>query len=69
MIDEQILIRALDLALSQGATYAEVRFQEDVSDYLVMRNGKVLSLTTSIARGIGIRVLVGGALGFAATDR
>ncbi|MEM3983684.1 MAG: TldD/PmbA family protein [Sulfolobales archaeon] len=69
MIDEQILIRALDLALSQGATYAEVRFQEDVSDYLMMRNGKVLSLTTSIARGIGIRVLVGGALGFAATDR
>ncbi|MCS7099479.1 MAG: TldD/PmbA family protein [Sulfolobales archaeon] len=69
MIDEKLLTNAVDLALSQGATYAEARFQEDLIDSLVMRNGRVLSLSTSVVRGVGIRVLVGGALGFAATDR
>ncbi|MCX8184663.1 MAG: TldD/PmbA family protein [Sulfolobales archaeon] len=69
MVDEQLLAKALDLALSQGVTYAEVRFQEDLTDSLIMRNGRVLSLSTSAIRGVGVRVLVGGALGFAATDR
>lgn len=64
-----MLIKALELALSHGASYAEVRYQEDLSDYLIMRNGRVLSLSTSVVRGVGVRVLVNGALGFAATDR
>ncbi len=69
MIDEGLLVSAVELATSRGATYAEARYQEDVSDFVLMRNGRVLSLSTSVVRGVGIRVLVGGSLGFAATDR
>ena len=69
MVDEDLLLRAVDLARALGATYAEARFQEDVRDSLIMRNGRVLGASTSVVRGIGIRVLVNGALGFAATNR
>jgi TldD protein len=69
MVDEVLLERVVDLARSQGATYAEARFQEDASESLTMRNGRVLGVNTSVSRGVGIRVLVGGALGFAATNR
>jgi len=69
MIDETLLLRAVDLARELGATYAEARFQEDVEDSIVMRNGRVIAVATSTLRGVGIRVLVSGSLGFAATDR
>lgn len=68
MIDEVLLEKVVDVARAHGATYAEARFQEDISESLTMRNGKVLGVNTTVSRGIGVRVLVGGALGFAATN-
>ena len=59
---------ALDFALSQGASYAEVRIQRDSSDEALLKNGnpEVSSLVRKY--GIGIRVLIHGALGFASTN-
>ncbi len=67
-IDEDLLFKAIDLATSLGATYAEARYQRDVHDVVVMRNARVIGAGTDIKEGIGVRVIVDGSLGFAATN-
>lgn len=59
----------LDHLKAQGAAYADVRYypRED-STALVMRNGNLLSFETGGQRGFGVRVLDGGAWGFAASS-
>ncbi|RLG77072.1 MAG: TldD/PmbA family protein [Thermoprotei archaeon] len=67
-LDEGLLMKAVDLALSEGAHYAEARYQKDIMDNVVLRNEKVIGGGTEIKEGVGIRVLVEGSLGFAATN-
>ena len=59
--------RALDTALSRGAAYADVRFEDVRSERIEVRNGVVASLADSRSCGYGIRALVDGAWGFAAS--
>ena len=67
-IDEDLLLKAIDLASGAGASYVEARYQKDISDVVVMRNSRVIGVGTEVKEGIGIRVLVNGSLGFAATN-
>ncbi|MDH7507994.1 MAG: TldD/PmbA family protein [Methanomassiliicoccales archaeon] len=70
MIDfEDYLKMIIDLASEKGASYAEARFQEDAFESTLLKNGipEVTSFDTK--RGISIRVIVDGALGFGATNR
>ena len=60
---------AVELATRLGADYAEARFHEDRSDVYVLRNGVPEVAGFTRARGIGIRVLVDGALGFASLNK
>jgi TldD protein len=50
-----------------GGAYADVRFMRQRSEYLATRNGEVDDLHHDEDEGIGVRVRVGGAWGFAAT--
>ncbi len=60
---------ALDLAASRPrVTYADVRIQETLSRSLATKSGRLSAASSSESHGIGIRVLAGGAWGFAATD-
>ncbi|MEL9929656.1 MAG: TldD/PmbA family protein [Sulfolobales archaeon] len=65
---EDFLRYAVDHALSLGATYAEARYHSIEEFSLTTRNGLVISSGRSISRGIGVRVLVKGSLGFASTN-
>jgi TldD protein len=56
----------MDSAAAGGA-YADVRFIRQRSEYLATRNGEVHDLHNDEDEGIGVRVRVGGAWGFAAT--
>ena len=59
---------ALDSALRNGVTYADARVVESRDRALSTKNGKPGHIAGSESIGLGIRVLVGGCWGFAATD-
>jgi TldD protein len=59
---------ALDTAAARGAHYADTRAVEFTREDIQVKNGEVGGLDLSESRGLGVRVLVGGAWGFAATD-
>src|SRR3954452_2048384 len=50
-----------------GRAYADVRFVRQRSEFIATRNGEVDELHRDEDEGIGVRVRVGGAWGFAAT--
>lgn len=64
-----LLFELIDTALQQGAAYADARFVRRHEERLELRNGRVEWLAPATGEGLGIRVLVGGAWGFAATRR
>lgn len=68
-IDEALLQRAVDKALELGADYAEARYHLNKVDSIAVRNGRVIGAEVSEKEGVGVRVVVGGALGFAATNK
>ena len=65
---EEILRATLDETLAQGATYAEVRFQSDVSESVLMKNGVPEVTDYSQIQGISVRALLSHSLGFSATN-
>jgi TldD protein len=60
------LSELMDAAAARGA-YADARFVRQRSQYVATRNGEVDDLSNHEDEGIGVRVRVGGAWGFAAT--
>ena len=60
---------ALDAATAAGASYADARAVTRRDQLVATRNGAVLSVTDQESEGIGVRVLVGGAWGFACDRR
>jgi TldD protein len=61
-----MLRAAVERAKARGATYAEARHVAEARDELAVRDGRVERVATRESAGIGVRVLVGGAWGFAA---
>ena len=58
---------ALDAAKSAGADYADVRFVRNRSQNLSAREQRVSGVSDNETYGFGVRTLVGGAWGFAAS--
>ena len=65
---KQFAAWALDTAQAQGASYADVRVVDLRQRYLSTKNGLPAQVRESQSLGVGVRVLAGGAWGFAATD-
>jgi TldD protein len=61
-----LLVDLVDRA-SGRCTYAEARHVSTDDEHLLVRNGKVDRVDSESGEGIGIRVRIGGAWGFAAT--
>ncbi|RAK03198.1 TldD protein [Larkinella arboricola] len=59
---------ALNAAKSKGATYADVRIGRYLQQFLFTREMKVQNITNAESYGVGIRVIVDGTWGFAATS-
>jgi TldD protein len=64
---DELLARALETARLKGARYADARLVHTQEQGLAVKNGAVDGLTSSESMGIGVRVLVGQAWGFAST--
>jgi len=60
--------RALDRARDLGASYADVRVMETQRESITVKNGKVEALSLGEEQGFGVRVLAGGAWGFASSS-
>jgi TldD protein len=60
---------AVDAATGAGAEYADARVVVKRNQFVATKNGRVERLTDSESEGIGVRVLVGGAWGFACDRR
>ena len=58
---------ALDAARSAGASYADVRFARNRTQSVVTREQRVQGMVDNESQGFGIRTLVNGAWGFAAS--
>ncbi len=58
----------LDAAVAAGAAYADVRVAEERHRSITTKNGKLGTAADNDSRGVGIRVLLDGAWGFAASD-
>ncbi|HEY6307409.1 MAG TPA: TldD/PmbA family protein [Candidatus Angelobacter sp.] len=65
---KQIADGALNTATHRGASYADARIVDDRQRALATKNGKVGQAASSESQGIGVRVLVDDAWGFAASD-
>jgi len=63
-----LLKKALDYAVASGASYAEARFHNDLRKNITLKNGYVEAVEADYERGVGIRVIVNGGLGFASTN-
>ena len=59
---------AVDYATKKGASYAEARYEGQEQESFILKNGVLDALYIGDDRGIGVRVLVDGALGFTATN-
>jgi TldD protein len=59
---------AIDYAGKKGAEYTEARFERQEPESFILKNGVLDALDVSEDRGVGVRVLMNGALGFAATN-
>ena len=61
--------RALDAAVVAGAAFVDCRVIARTVQHLVVKNGVVATVSLTEDEGIGVRVIAGGAWGFAGTDR
>ncbi|MHB8399794.1 MAG: TldD/PmbA family protein [Candidatus Limnocylindrales bacterium] len=61
--------RALDTAARRGAAYADVRIVRRLDESISVKSGRVEGVSSGESEGFGVRVLVDGAWGFAASNR
>jgi TldD protein len=60
---------ALNDAQVKGASYADVRLDEHVTQDVIVKNGQLAAVSDDASEGFGVRVLVDGAWGFAGSSR
>jgi TldD protein len=66
---KQLIPSNIDRVMQKGAEYADARFYtHDDTESLVLYDGNLEANDTNFESGLGVRVLVGGAWGFAATS-
>ncbi len=65
--EKELVLLALDAVKSAGASYADVRITRGNMESVATRERQITNVGKSETHGIGIRALVGGSWGFAAT--
>ena len=65
--ERDLVMLALDAVKSAGASYADVRITRGNTELVATRERQITNVSMSETYGIGVRALVGGSWGFAAT--
>ncbi|MHC4862343.1 MAG: PmbA/TldA family metallopeptidase, partial [Planctomycetota bacterium] len=66
---KELARHAVGTAKSKGADYADIRIIETRTQTIRVRNGRIANMDIASDLGFGVRVLVEGAWGFAASNR
>ena len=61
--------KLLNYACSLGASYADVRYNVQRTETIVVENGNLREYSSNVKKGLGIRVLVDGYQGYASTSK
>ena len=64
---KELMMRALDFARLRGAQYTDVRVVNHREESISVKDGIVEGVSSSETEGVGVRVLVNGAWGFASS--
>ncbi len=67
-VDHAVAQSILELALSRGGDYAELYFEHRTAGSLVFEQQAVKNATRGVMVGLGVRVLLGEAVGYAYTE-
>ncbi|OGC94754.1 MAG: peptidase C69 [candidate division Zixibacteria bacterium RBG_16_48_11] len=65
---KELALSALETAKTKGATYADIRLVNRKYEFLNIKDGAIGALDQGDNLGFGIRVIAGGAWGFASSD-
>lgn len=65
---QELLKKAIEKALNEGASFADARIVRRKSEEVIVKNGKPERIESNEEAGLGIRVIWKKALGFAATN-
>ncbi len=68
LLVEDLLRKAVEAAIKAGASYADARYQSYTQTGVSVENGTMRSYESEKLVGVGVRVLVKGAWGFASTN-
>jgi TldD protein len=68
IVDQAAVEQALTVALSGGASFAEVFVEDERRDSVGLDDGRIERLASGRDRGAGIRVMAGSSVGFAHTS-
>ena len=69
MKEEDLALKGVDMAVSMGAEYAEVRLQSDDTYSMMFRNGQLEVYGYGVNKGLSVRVIKDGSMGFSTTDK
>lgn len=67
-VDETIIRRTMEAALSKGGDYCDVYFQHTIGNSIALQDDAVNRATGSVDFGVGIRVLKGDQTGYSFTE-
>ena len=62
------ILKTLDMLKEKGVDYADIRIVDRVSENISTEDLKVQSINNTRSKGVGIRVILDGSLGFASTQ-
>ena len=68
IVDESLLVSAMDTAQEMGARYADIRLQTFVAEDVAAENGDLKAISQASGTTVGIRALSEGSWGFASKD-
>ena len=67
-ITQELIGKALGVALQTGGDLADLFFQHNINNFLMLSDGTVNRAYKSVTLGVGIRVVVGDQVGFGFTE-
>jgi TldD protein len=68
VLDPALLARVLSRALRRGGDFADVFFENRLTQTFRLQDGRIHEASTSVVRGAGVRVVVGQRAGYAFSD-
>ncbi|MGH1345597.1 MAG: TldD/PmbA family protein [Nannocystales bacterium] len=67
-LDEAAVRKAMATLSSRGADHADIYFQHTRNNSVVYQDGIIARASTNVMQGVGMRVVVGGKVGYAYTE-